>query len=115
MAHFNPVTETDNGLNSLIGLYISLQPKKQLITLSHPSLFDLVQNIWSLGSICFTVILLKIARYINLRHKQQVVHPIRAEHRENLGILLSKVNKLLMGQKGNELRRVGFYLKEELV
>lgn len=67
-----------------------------------------------MGSICFTVILLKIARYINLRQKQKAVHPVRAEHRENLGILLSKVNKLLTGQKGAELRRAGFYLKEEL-
>jgi hypothetical protein len=92
------VLSDSNRLNGLLGLLVNLQPALNVITESSTSLFDVLQTVWGLGTVCFTVLLLKVTKYINVHQKQMAVTPVCAEHRENLGIMLSKVSQLLKGR-----------------
>lgn len=58
----------------------------------------MLQNVWGLAIICFTVILFKIARYINVFHKEQRMSPHRTKFRENICILLARLNELAIGR-----------------
>jgi hypothetical protein len=75
---------------------------------------DIVQNVWSLAIVCFTMMLMKITKYINMRQKNGAVSTVRAEFRENMCILLSKINSLLSGRHRDEIQKARYYLKEEL-
>jgi hypothetical protein len=85
-----------------------------IIETSTSSIFDVVQNIWGFAIICFTVILMKATKYINLRQKQKTVSPEKAEFRDSLCIYLSKLNGLLAGRHKGELERAKYYIKEPL-
>jgi hypothetical protein len=63
--------------------------------------------------ICFTVILMKITKYINISHKNKRVCIVRAEFRENLCIMLSKVSALLGGKHRGELQKARYFLKQK--
>ena len=74
----------------------------------------MLQNVWGFAIICFTVLLMKLTKYINIRQKDKNVSPEKAEFRDSLCILLSKVNGLLVGRNGCELSRAKYYVKSEM-
>ena len=39
--------------------------------LNSNTFYDVVQNVWSFALVCFTVLVMKITKYINLQQKQQ--------------------------------------------
>jgi hypothetical protein len=78
---------------------------------STSTLFDLTQTVWGLATICFTVILMKISRYINIARRNSLITKQLAEFRESLCILLVKVNALLSGKLNRELNIRRQYLK----
>jgi hypothetical protein len=67
--------------------------------------------VWGLATICFTVILFKIGKYINIARRNSLITKELAEFRESLCILLVKVNALLNGKWNRELNRRRLYLK----
>lgn len=74
----------------------------------------MIQNVWGLTTIAFTLLLMKLTKYINLRQKQKVVTPEKSEFRDNLCIFLSKINGLLAGRHKGELEKAKYYLKEPM-
>ena len=73
--------------------------------------FDVIQNIWGFGMICFTVLLKKFTKYINIRQKDRALTPEKADYRDNLCILLSKINTILTGRHREEANKAKYYLK----
>jgi hypothetical protein len=73
-----------------------------------------VQNVWGFATICFTMLLMKLTKYINLRQKEKAVSPEKAEFRDSLCILLSKLHSLLNGRHKQELQTAKSYLKSSL-
>lgn len=67
------------------------------------TLFDLAQTVWALSLVCFTVVLMKVTKYINIGYKRERVTPALSEFRESLCILLAKVNGLLVGKHKPQL------------
>jgi hypothetical protein len=90
---------------------IFLSSEKTVIETNSASIFDLLQTLWSLIIICFTVMLAKAARYINVRLMEERMGSIRSEFRNNLCILLSKVSSLVSGKKQREMEKARYYLK----
>ena len=68
----------NNNLCDLVGVNIFLSSQKTVIETASTSLFDLLQNLWSLMIICFTVMLAKAARYFNARLMEERMGNVRA-------------------------------------
>lgn len=88
--------------NNTQGVVLYLSSYQQIIT-TYGSVFDVVQNIWSFAIICFSVLLFKITKYINLREKEKVLSTLRSQYRDNICILMSKINGLLTGRNKAEI------------
>ena len=63
---------------------IFLSSQKTVIETYSASIFDLLQTLLSLIIICFTVMLAKAARYINVKLMEERMGSIRADHQQNL-------------------------------
>ena len=74
-------------------------------------MFDLLQTVWGMATVCFAVLLAKIAKYINLRVRTKRETSVKTEFRDNLGIMLSKVSSLKYGRQCRELSKMRYYLK----
>lgn len=74
----------------------------------------MIQNFWGFAIICFTVLLMKLTKFINIRQKDRNVSPEKAEFKDSLCVLLSKVNGLLAGRSWSDLSRARYYVKEEM-
>ena len=74
----------------------------------------MIQNVWGFATICFAVLLVKITKYINLKAKKDAMTEEKAEYRDNICVLLSKINGLLSGRHQDELGRMKYYVKERL-
>lgn len=74
----------------------------------------MVQNIWGFATICFAVVLVKVTKYINLRAKKEAVSEEKAEYRDNICVLMSKISGLMSGRHRKELERMKYYVKERL-
>jgi hypothetical protein len=92
-----PLRTASNQLSSLTGINLVLG-KNTIVEVTSNSLFDVAQGIWGLGIICFTVVLFKLTKYINMRAKDQGLGTERAVFRENVCILLSKISFLKEGR-----------------
>jgi hypothetical protein len=69
-AQFAPFAQLSNALvGGKTGINIVLKHAITVITETEVTLFDVLQNVWGLAIICFTVILFKIAKYINVFRK----------------------------------------------
>ena len=55
------------------GLLFALQNTVTEISDQSGTFFDIIQNVWSFAVVCFTIILAKITKYINLRQKQKLI------------------------------------------
>ena len=64
--------------NGIKGTTIELLPEVASITLTKGTLFDVMQSVWSFSVLVFTVLVLKLTKYINLKHKEQRVTAQRA-------------------------------------
>ena len=89
----------DNFFCSLTGLNIVLRNRINFIEESETSLFDLLQTVWGMATVCFAVLLAKLAKYINIRVRTRKETLVKTEFRDNLGIFLSKVSSLRHGRK----------------
>jgi hypothetical protein len=78
------------------------------------TLFDLAQTVWALSLVCFTVIVMKLTKYINIAYKRERMTPALCEFRETLCILLAKVNGILIGKYKADLSKAKYYLKYPL-
>lgn len=96
---FPPVKLKDNTLNSLTGLNIVLKNRVSVIEINTTSLFDLLQTVWGIATVCFAVLLAKVAKYINSRVRTRKENSVKTEFRDNLGILLSKISSLQHGRQ----------------
>lgn len=76
---------------------------------------DTIQNVWSMAIICFTVLLAKLAKYINHSVMERRVGRQLARFRNDLCVLISKVSAVAGGKQGRELNRMKYYLKSELI
>jgi hypothetical protein len=110
-AEFSLPLELNNNLCDLVGMNIVLSSRKTVVETESTSVFDLLQNLWSLMVICFAVMLAKAARYINSRLMEQRMGNVRAEFRNNLCILLSKVHAMAAGKQHREIQKAKYYLK----
>jgi hypothetical protein len=93
---------------------MALPAAETIVESTSTSLFNVVQNVWGLAIVCFTVMLAKVARHVNLHRMGERVGRLRADFRNNLCILLSKVSALASGRQQRELRKVRYFLKSEL-
>jgi hypothetical protein len=73
-----------------------------------------VQTLWGLCLVCFTVLLFKITKYINMSYKEDRLTPDNVSFRESLCILLSKVNGVLIGKYRWNLDLSKYYFKTPL-
>ena len=64
--------------------------------------------------ICFTVLLAKLAKYINRSIMERRVGKHLAKFRNDLCVLISKVSAVAGGKQARELNRMKYYLKAEL-
>lgn len=96
---FPPVKLKDNTLSGMIGLNIVLKNRVNVIEISTTSLFDLLETVWGIATVCFAVLLAKVAKYINSRVRTRKENSVKTEFRDNLGILLSKVSSLRHGRQ----------------
>lgn len=79
------------------GLLFKLMPNQRLITITETTFFDIVQNIWSFTTIFVSLVLIKLTKHINLRQKE-IYSSLKVKYRENIFLLLSKINGLLEGK-----------------
>ena len=75
---FSLPLQLNNNLCDLVGMNIFLSSQRTVIETVSTSLFDLLQNLWSLMIICFTVMLAKAARYVNARLMEERMGNVRA-------------------------------------
>lgn len=98
-AQFTPFLQKDNAMtDGKTGINIVLRSELTVITETEVGLLDVLQNVWGLATICFTVILFKIAKYINMFHKESKMTPQRTKFRENICIMLARLNQLAIGR-----------------
>ncbi len=109
-----PHKTLSNRFSSLSGLNIVLG-KRSVIKIDKISIFDMLQGVWGIGLMCFSVVLFKLTKYINRKVKDETLGRECAKFRENLCILLSKNIYLKRGRYSNEMVRARYYLKEELM
>ena len=102
-------------MNQLAGINVVLSDTQTIIDYTNNTFFDIIQNIWGFAIICFTILLMKLTKYINLRQKEKNMTLDRMEFRDSLCILLSKIEGLATGRHGEELRRMKFYIKDPLI
>ena len=102
-------------MNQLAGINVVLSDTQTIIDYTNNTFFDIIQNIWGFAIICFTILLMKLTKYINLRQKEKNMTLDRMEFRDSLCILLSKIEGLAIGRHGEELRRMKFYVKDPLI
>lgn len=98
----------------ITGYFMKISEHLAVVETNVNTIFDVMQNVWSLATVCFAVMLTKISKYINLRQKDISMTKIRADFRENICILLSKTNYLLLGRHREELHKARHFMKEEL-
>ena len=113
-AQFTPLISVSNKINGLLGLNIRLSNIETVVQQTATTIFDTLQSVWGFATICFAVLLVKVTKYINLRAKARAVSPERAEFRDSICVLLSKLNALLRGRHQQQLARAKYYLKQRL-
>lgn len=79
---------------------IVLASEHRMVESDSSSIFDVVQNVWSLAMVCFVVLLAKVSRHINIRGMEERVGAVRTKFRTSLPILLSKLAALQTGRMG---------------
>ena len=109
-----PLFKKMNLFNGFTGMSIRLASTTTTIEESETTIFDTLQSVWGFATICFAVVLVKVTKYINLRAKARAVSPERAEFRDSICVLLSKLNALLRGRHQQQLARAKYYLKQRL-
>ena len=69
LSQFLPMSEFKSNIfvNRHRGGIIELLPEVANINVNKGSIFDVVQSVWSLSLIVFTVIVVKLTKYINLK------------------------------------------------
>jgi hypothetical protein len=87
-----------NLFNNLTGYLFGPALSKSTIQSSTADFFDAVQNVWTFTVICFTVIVLKLTKYVNLREKQTCRSAEKTEFRDSICIFLAKLDGLLHGR-----------------
>jgi hypothetical protein len=112
-AAFSPLKTKANSLCGLAGVNIALG-RVGVVESSSNSLFDVLQTVWGMGTVCFTVLLMKVARRINAGERVRKETSVKADFRDNLGNLLSKVSTLRRGRHRKELEKARHYLKHPL-
>lgn len=93
-----PSETNSNLINKQYGNFIRLNDYDLYITEETTSFFDGVQNVWTFTIICFTVIVMKLTKYINLKHKQQSSSPDKVDFRDSICIFLARMDGLLHGR-----------------
>lgn len=96
---------------NLNGIVFMLSNTQTTIQAKVNTFFDILQNIWGFAIVCFTVLLRKFTKYINIRQKDKNLTTEKSEFRDNICILLSKINTLRTGRHKEELQRMKYYLK----
>lgn len=103
-----------NYFSGFVGMNIRLASTTSTINETQTTFFDTLQSVWGFATVCFAVLLVKLTKYINLRAKEKAVSPERAEFRDSICVLLSKVNALLHGRHHQQLAKSQYYLKQPL-
>ena len=57
--------------NQKVGIIVKLSPQQLNIEEETSDIFTAIENVWTFTVICFTVIVMKLTKYINLEEKQQ--------------------------------------------
>lgn len=97
-----------------VGIVIKLSSEVTNIQETNPSFFNAVSNVWTFTVVCFTIIVMKLTKYINLQQKQESRPPEKAEFRDSICIFLARMNGLLHGRHRPELEHIKHYVKEPL-
>lgn len=71
MSQFLPNSEQKSNVftKGLRGVTIELLTDVSNINVQEGSIFDIVQNIWSFSMVVFTILVVKLTKYINLKQK----------------------------------------------
>ena len=96
------------------GINIVLNYSQTTIQSNVNTFFDIIQNIWSFAIICFTILLMKVTKYVNLRQKDRKLSQEKSEFRDSLCVLLSKIDGVMTGRHAKELGMMKYYFKERL-
>jgi hypothetical protein len=70
--------------------------------------------VWTFTVILFTVIVMKLTKYVNLQEKQERRTAEKAEFRDSICIFLAKTDGLLHGRHRPELEAVKYYSKQQM-
>jgi uncharacterized protein YqgV (UPF0045/DUF77 family) len=114
LIQFTLLKQIESYICPLSGINMVLAPSQTSIEISTTSVMDIVQNVWSMAIICFTVLLAKLAKYINRSVMERRVGRPLSQFRNDLCILISKVTAVAGGKQGKELNRMKYYLKSDL-
>jgi hypothetical protein len=109
-----PSEAHSNLINKQNSNFVILNEYDLYITEETTSFFDGVENVWTFTIICFTIIVMKLTKYINLKHKQETCSPDKLDFRDSICIFLARMDGLLHGRHRGELERIKYYLKEPL-
>lgn len=77
-------------------------------------IFEAVENIWTFTIVCFTIIVMKLTKYVNLSEKQQSQTAEKVDFRDSICILLAKMDGLLRGRHRGELEELKHYTKQPI-
>jgi hypothetical protein len=58
-------------INNLAGTILRLTDSVINIEEAQGSFFDAIENVWTFTIVCFTIVVMKLTKYINLQQKQQ--------------------------------------------
>ena len=103
-----------NTFNNITGTIFKLSDVKINIEEVTADFFSGIENVWTFTVICFTVIVMKFTKYVNLKEKQRSRTAEKAEFRDSICIFLAKVNGLLHGRHRRELEEMKLYVKQPL-
>lgn len=95
---FQAADRVYNDLSGMIGSVFKPSLNALFIEEQTITFFDAVETIWTFTIICFTVIVMKLTKYVNLREKQESRTAEKAEFRDSICIFLAKMNGLLHGR-----------------
>ena len=94
----NAEPETDILSVDVSGMVWKVQGGVLTVSADQPGWAATVQNVWSLATVCFSVVLFKVTKYINLRKKQQTLSPQLSEFRDSFCLLLARLHALKHGR-----------------
>jgi hypothetical protein len=100
--------------NGFYNYLITLSPEMVIIEESTENFFDFLENVWGFAVICFSVVLMKATKYINRGQKSRRVASEKAEFRDNICVLASKVHQIQNGRTSAETSKAQFCLKRPL-